>query len=63
MGYLGLKDMQIMVDCQEYCLTRKDGKKLLCHVVKAKGRERMVTGNEPMVKFIVTRYVKGNMVI
>lgn len=43
LGYPGLKEMHMEVDCGKYFLVSQDGKKLLCHEVRVKEEEKGVT--------------------
>lgn len=63
LGYPGLKDMHLMVDCEGDCLTRKDVKRLLCHPVKVKEGDRLIADNSPVVRITITREVQGSKVM
>lgn len=60
--YTRLKEMGMGVDCEEDCLTSKDGRKLLCHVMKVRGEEKHETSEGLYVKVTHSKDAKGSRV-
>lgn len=64
LGFSGLKELDMGVDCGADCLTRKDGKKLYCHAVRLKEQEQSGTAKSLCyVKVTQTCDAKGSKLV
>lgn len=58
LSYPELKEMQLTIDCEEDCPTRRDGRKLLCQAIDVPKSEERVRGEGLHVRVTQTRGAK-----